>query len=289
MRWLICAAFVLALAPRAYAGDFDTLRGPMPAYNWGGFYAGGQASYSSANMNLSGAMGPEVAFILRNTSIEQDQNISGWTVLGSRHPANTGFGAFVGYNYSWENVIIGAEINYNHVYLSSSSQGSISRNFTDSGNLPTGHHYFYTVTVSGGASATLTDIATFRSRIGWQADRFLPYGFAGLAIGRLSTSSSATVAQEATDFPDSENPPLTPLCNINIPTTTGCNNIVPTQSQSNTATQAFAYGFATGLGADVAILPNFFIRGEYEFIYFAPVNGVQMNIQTARVGAGVKF
>jgi opacity protein-like surface antigen len=280
---------MLALVPRAYAGDFDTLRGPMPAYNWGGFYAGGQVGYSSGNMNLSGAVGPDVAFILRNTSIERDQNISGWTVLGSRHPTNTGFGGFIGYNVSWENVVFGGEINYNHVLLSSASAGSISRQFTDSGNLPSGHHYLYNVTVSGAASATLTDIATFRGRIGWQADRFLPYGFAGLAVGRLSTSSSATVSQSAVDYPDSENPPLTPLCNINVPTTTGCNTIVPDQTQSNNARQAFAYGLATGVGADVAVLPNFFVRGEYEFIYFAPVNGVQLNVQTARVGAGIKF
>ena len=279
MRWLICAGVMLALMPRAYAGDFDTLRGPMPAYNWGGFYGGGQVGYSTANMNLSGAVGPETAFILRNTSIEKDQDISGWTVLGSRHPSNTAVGAFIGYNVSWENVIFGGEVNYNHVPINAASSGSITRQFTDSGNLPSGHHYFYTVTVLGQAQANITDIATFRGRIGWQADRFLPYGFAGLAVGRLQYSSAASVAYTATDFPDSENPPLTPLPDLNQVAI----------SDANAQRQSFAYGLATGLGVDVAVLPNFFVRGEYEFIYFAPVGGIQINVNSARVGAGFKF
>jgi outer membrane immunogenic protein len=279
MRWLICAGALLALTPRAYAGDFDTLRGPMPAYNWSGFYGGGQVGYSTANMDLSGAVGPEVAFILRNTTIEKDQDISGWSVLGSRHPANTGFGGFVGYNVGWESVIFGGEINYNHVSISAASSGGLTRQFTDSGNLPAGHHYFYTTTVQGDASASVTDIATFRTRIGWQADRFLPYGFAGLAVGRMQYSSAASVAYTATDFPDSENPPLTPLLPINQPAI----------SDSNAQRQAFVYGFTTGLGVDAAILPHVFVRGEYEFIYFFPLGGIQINVQSARVGVGYKF
>jgi opacity protein-like surface antigen len=170
-------------------------------------------------------------------------------------------------------------VNYNHVWLSSSSTGALTRQFTDSGNLPAGHHYFYTLTSSASAAMSMSDIATFRARAGWQAGQFLPYGFAGLAIGRMSVTSSATVAYSATDFPDSQQPPLTPLPDL----------VVPAQTQSNTTGQTFAYGFASGIGVDVALLPNFFVRGEYEFIYFAPVDGVQLNIQTARVGAGFKF
>ena len=279
MRWVVSAGVLLALAPPAFAGDFDVLRGAEPAYHWGGFYGGAQGGFSSSQVNLGEAPGPEVAFILRNTSIEADQQISQWTVLGSRHPSNTSLGGFIGYNIEWEQAILGAEINYNHVWLSAASGGSITRTFTDSGNLPAGHHYFYTVTVLGQAAMNMTDIATFRARAGWQAGQFLPYGFAGLAVGRMSVKSAASVAYTATDFPDSENPPLTPLLDLNVPAV----------SQSNSVGQAFAYGLATGLGVDIALLPNFFVRGEYEFIYFAPLDGVQLNIQTARVGAGVKF
>jgi outer membrane immunogenic protein len=289
MRWVICAGVLLALAPRAYAGDFDVLRGAEPAYHWGGFYGGAQGGFSSSDVNFGPSVGPDVAFILRNTSIENDQNISGWTVLGSRYPEASSFGGFIGYNVEWQNLILGGELNYNHVFLSAASSGSITRDFTDSGNLPAGHHYFYNLTVTGTAAMSMTDIATFRARAGYQAGQFLPYGFAGLAVGKMSTSSGATVAYSAVDYPDSETPPLTPLCNINVPSVTNCNISVPTQSQTNSVGQTFAYGFATGFGVDAAILPNLFVRGEYEFIYFAPIDGVQLNMQNVRVGVGVKF
>ncbi len=40
---------------------------------------------------------------------------------------------------------------------------------------------------------------------------------------------------------------------------------------------------------DVALLPNVFVRGEWEYIAFAPVGGIRSNINTGRVGLGVKF
>src|ERR1700676_4366197 len=227
MRWVICAGVLLALAPRAYAGDYDVLRGPQPAYHWGGFYGGVQGGYSSSEVDLGPAVGPEVAFILRNTSIEADQQISKWTVLGSRFPQNTSLGGFAGYNVEWQGIILGGEINYNHVWLNTSSSGGITRQFTDSGNLPAGHHYFYTTTVLGQAEMNMTDIATFRARAGWQADRFLPYGFPGLAGGRLSARGGGCVEYSQTNFPDSKNPPLPPLPDL----------IVPAVSQSNTQSQ----------------------------------------------------
>jgi outer membrane immunogenic protein len=50
-----------------------------------------------------------------------------------------------------------------------------------------------------------------------------------------------------------------------------------------------AVGVAAGLGTDYALTPNVFVRGEFEYIYFAAVYGVQVSVITGRVGAGVKF
>jgi opacity protein-like surface antigen len=44
-----------------------------------------------------------------------------------------------------------------------------------------------------------------------------------------------------------------------------------------------------GAGIDVALLPNVFVRGEWEFIGFAPVAGIRTSIHAARVGAGIRF
>jgi outer membrane immunogenic protein len=278
MRWVICTVVVLAFAPRAFAQDY-VLRGPEPTYHWGGLYGGGQIGYTSSVINFSTAVGPEIAYILRDTTIETDQQISQWSLLGSRNPVSTSYGAFLGYNYEWQSVILGMELNYNHFELAASSSGSLQRSFTDSGNLPAGHHYFYDMSVSGQSASSMTDAATFRARVAWQAGHLLPYFFAGLAIGRIDTATSTTLAYSATDNPDSEEPPLAPLSPIAV------GPLSDAASQSG----QFTYGFATGLGVDFAVTANLFVRGEFEYIYFAPIDGIQVSLSSARVGAGFKF
>ena len=52
---------------------------------------------------------------------------------------------------------------------------------------------------------------------------------------------------------------------------------------------AFAYGAAVGLGVDISLLPNMFLRAEWEYIHFANIHDIQVNMNTGRVGIGVKF
>ena len=68
-------------------------------------------------------------------------------------------------------------------------------------------------------------------------------------------------------------------------------NPIAVGPESDAASQSgqFAYGFATGLGLDFAVTANLFVRGEFEYIYFAPIDGIQVSLSNARVGAGVKF
>ena len=58
-----------------------------------------------------------------------------------------------------------------------------------------------------------------------------------------------------------------------------------TESQAN----AIAYGAAAGLGVEVSILPNMFLRAEWEYVQFAPIHDIQVNINSGRVGLGLKF
>ena len=51
----------------------------------------------------------------------------------------------------------------------------------------------------------------------------------------------------------------------------------------------FAYGLAAGLGVDFALLQNVFVRAEWEYVGFSPIDGTHVAINTARVGAGIKF
>ncbi len=60
---------------------------------------------------------------------------------------------------------------------------------------------------------------------------------------------------------------------------------------SNSARQsnALLYGYSVGLGLDWAVTPNLFLRGEFEFVQFVPLNSLSVNVTSARVGAGLKF
>lgn len=278
MRWVVCAVFVLAITPPAFAGDM-MLRGSEPVYHWGGVYGGAQVGYTSSEINFGTAASNDIGFILRDAAIEQNEQISQWTVLSSRSPSSAGAGGFVGYNSEWDDLILGLELNYNRVTLKASSADSISRSFTDSTNLPAGHNYFYSATVGAQSSISMQDIAELRARAGWEAGIFLPYVFGGVAVTRANITSTGTVSYTATDEPASEVPPLTPLPPLAFGPV----------SQSSGQNNALVYGAAMGVGVDMAVLPNLFIRGELEYTYFAPVDGIHVTLSTARLGAGFKF
>ena len=281
---------LLGLTQSALAADLPYLRGaqyeePIPVYRWSGVYGGGQVGYSVAGMDFTGGVRALVADEVRLLTIERDQHISDWPVLPRRNPPGVSFGGFVGYNWQWEDAVAGFEINYNRTSLTGDSSSSIERTFFDSNGLPTGHNYFYDVTVTGAASAHITDWATFRVRGAWAAGQFLPYGFVALAVGRTDISRSASVTGTATDNP---NPP--PVlnngsCVANCPLPT----LQISESESVFRKGVFAYGAAAGLGVDVALLPNVFLRGEWEWVQFAPVDGMHLHISTIRTALGFKF
>ena len=104
--------------------------------------------------------------------------------------------------------------------------------------------------VSG--SITLNDYATARVRAGYPTGQFLPYAFLGGAVGRF-------------DY------------------------LVSNGAFSDSRSQAFALGFTGGLGVDVIILPNLFLRGEWEYTLFTKVSGIRTNTNTARAAIGLKF
>jgi outer membrane immunogenic protein len=61
--------------------------------------------------------------------------------------------------------------------------------------------------------------------------------------------------------------------------------IASSAGQSN----ALLWGFSVGGGLDWALTQNVFLRGEFEFIQFAPIAGINVPIVNARAGAGFKF
>ena len=290
MRWVICALTVLTLASPAFAADLDILPGPQPVgpggslpvgpgtfTRWSGFYVGGQIGYGDANTDFSNATQPLVAFSLRNLALESDDFVSTWPVLGRGSNDAVGYGGFVGYNTQWQDLVLGLESNYTHTAFATTA--SVSPLVGAAGRIVTAGSNQYSVNLTGTGQLEITDYASLRARAGWVFGNLLPYGFAGLAIGRGNYS----VTTEVYGQQNSASPAFFP-CDPAAPTCIG-------YDFSNSAGQngAFLYGFSAGGGLDWALTQNIFLRGEVEYVQFAPIANIVASIVSARVGAGFKF
>lgn len=255
-----------ATAHAADLTDMSWLRGTLeytPTYaRWDGLQLGAQIGVSNLNSDFANADSSQVAYILRNTTLENQFSPSSWTTLPKGTTNGGQFGGFIGYNIQWDHLVLGGDITYDSMRsLQGSSSDSIDRivNTTDGVQ--------HDVLIQSSASLKLVDYATFRGRAGYAFGQFLPYAVLGLAVGRFDYSSSATVTDRMT----------------------GAQTGTFQQSATDARDNVFAAGFVTGLGLDVALLPNVFLRGEWEYAVFAPVNGIRSWLNTGRVGLGVRF
>jgi len=285
MRLLIGVVVVMAFVPRAFADDLDAMFGPPPAdaswyapqaagANWRGFYFGGQFSYSDASADFSKATQSPIAFALRNSALEDQFAPSNWQVLGSASHGAPGFEAFAGYNFQFEKLVLGVEATYDQASLSVQAPNTPISRLTPADSQGDS----YLVNITGSGSLTQLDFATLRATAGWSLGNFLPYGFAGFALGHANINIAATVSGE-------QNPPAVGFCSAAA--------TPPCAPFSFTATAGkgseWLYGFTVGAGLNYAVTQNIFLRAEYEFVQFSPVAGVMVDINSARVGAGFKF
>jgi outer membrane immunogenic protein len=159
----------------------------------------------------------------------------------------------------WDGVNFGAHIGV-------SNMNSDFSNVTSSAVQSVSHNVF----IAGQASNQLVDYATFRARAGYAMGQFLPYAFIGAAVGRFNYSSLVSLT-------DTQTAPG------------GAISVFTPPPVSTNRSGAIVGGFTTGLGVDVALLPNVFVRGEWEFNAFGQVNGIRSSMNTGRVALGLKF
>jgi outer membrane immunogenic protein len=276
----VLVAFVLGLVgfvTHASAQDFDvpTLRGTSPFIpavpthpRWAGFYVGGQASYGSSGMNFAGGTSDLVAFALRETTIEDQFHVSDWELLGRRTTSGFGFGAFAGYNTQWENAIVGIDVTYSRFRLKGASADSLARQFVTSDDINN------EVEISGEAALTIKDVFTVRGRAGAAFGSFLPYLTFGAAIGVADFSRSAVVTAQGTYV--GEPPPLP-----------GYGPVTYTASASKK--NMLIYGYAAGVGTDIALGQQAFLRAEWEWVQFNAPSDINAYISTIRGGVGMRF
>lgn len=292
----LCGLGLVALTTTSFAADMPVLRGSQgfvptePTYfRWQGVYVGGQAGYSSGGIDLTKAASSQLSYILRNSVLEAP--VSGWELLGKGNATSVSYGGFIGYNFQWDDAVLGVEANYNRTSISVSSAGSLSRSLVNpSGSTPpTGHTYTYNVTTSAAASANVTDVATFRARGGWAAGPWMPYAFAGVAVGRADISRSASMGGTLQD--DYSVSDLYSVGGTIVSVSRPVQDVytLTPGSQGDNKSGVFMYGWTAGLGMDVALTQNIFLRGEWEWVQFTSVDGININLSTVRGALGAKF
>ena len=278
-RCLVVVLCLLGFVTQTNAQEFDvpTLRGSSPFIPaapkympWAGFYAGGQIGGSSAEMNFKGATESLMAQMLRVLALESEHHVSQWGVLGKANPSGISYGAFVGYNTQWNDVVVGIDLHYNRSdFFANAQQDPIARRVATSNGL------IYDVLAEGAASMQITDYGGARLRGGWVVGNFLPYATLGVAVGRANIVRTARVSGEETT-------PCSPSPCVPV--------VVPYDFSSSEVKNAhFIYGWSAGIGVDMMIMPNIFVRAEFEYVGFTEAQGVKADLGTARVGAGVKF
>jgi outer membrane immunogenic protein len=275
MRGLIVAAAVtlgaVCTAHAADMPDLPVLRGGFTdglttsRVNWEGFYIGGQGGYGSSDEKFTGSNATLLAALLDHNVI-QEMQVSQWNLgLAGQSARSSGYGAFGGYNWQWDDVVLGIDASYMHGSFGGASHAT--KELISGAALS--DTFFHDVAVDSSASISITDMATFRGRAAYAWGCFLPYAFGGFALGNADIARSVVV-HDATSA--TINGPFTPLATL-------------------TATDAvhnhLIYGYTGGLGVDVNLVGGLFMRAEWEYLRFT--TNVDTTINTVRAGLGYKF
>jgi outer membrane immunogenic protein len=180
--------------------------------------------------------------------------------LGTGGNTGAAYGGFIGYNWELDSIVVGIDAAYNYTtgITTRSGPSTLSRVVTTSDSTT------WTISINGRSRLTLQDWATLRARVGAPMGQFLPYAFLGASVARFDYRTRTTVSAS------SGGPTFT---------RTG------TEAESD----AFSPGLTTGLGVDIAILPNMYLRAEYEFNAFMELAGIRPITHTGKVGLGFRF
>jgi opacity protein-like surface antigen len=276
--------------------DLPILRGSFTdglsktSHNWDGAYVGGSAGYTADASDFSQSVVGLTNFIFRDSVLQQPT--ASWSLLNKTNTQSTSFSAFVGRNWQWYDAIMGLEGTYSYFNnLATSTSGSNSLTIVN----PAGDTHAanvtdnYDVTLTGTAAAKVKDMITLRGRVGWDGGDFMPYAFAGAAVGRMDVSRTVTSNVDLRQ--DVTNSVTNGLGVVVTTTTFGSPVAVPAQSQTQVQrrTNAFAVGWTAGLGVEYCIWDGLFARVEYEYVKFSPVMNTSVTLNNARVGLGYKF
>jgi outer membrane immunogenic protein len=283
MRRFVVAAMLFGAVSGAHAADMpDFLRGSLPASNvptrnWDGWYAGGQVGYSWTNTDYGTTVVSMTNDLFRSTTLQDP--VSQLTLLGRVNGRSPAFGAFVGRNFQYDDIVLGVEANYNYLSsLATSTTASLGPIQVAEPTLvlPPGATAADGVTLKGSAALQVKDEVTFRGRAGWATGDFLPYIFGGVAVGRMDVTR--TVSSSVTRTINFANGTSTSFQLPQFALTT-------TDGRSNN----FVAGWTAGLGMEYMLWGNVFLRGEWEYVKYISIKDTSVTQNSVHLGLGYKF
>jgi len=166
-RFFLVASTLFLLSSGAYAADMPAE--PVAVYDWSGFYLGGNAgaAFNSSSVDehaLQGDIPPNLAHDLAD-KIDSSQTVF------------TG-GGLLGYNWQMDNLVIGAETDFNFLGFDDSTHRT--RRIDGFGTFDTN------------LSLQADWFGTLRGRLGFAVDNVLIYGTGGLAYGNVDAQGRVT-------------------------------------------------------------------------------------------------
>jgi outer membrane immunogenic protein len=310
MRSIIAATLLMAAVLPVAAADMadppPVLRGALPSgggIDFTGFYAGGLAGYNGQVFGSRHGLSASAVSNIQPTVYGTVGQAHVLSLPQSTSTGRMGFGVFAGYNWGFDEYIIGVEADYVRARLRNNTSASRSGEFEDpaSAGIPgPGQSYQYAYTTRVNSKTEVTDYGTIRARFGMPMGQVMPFATAGLAWARTSHSIEGTLDGRRRAIPTG-NPPAGSAGYAADPS-------APASVYAG-AGMRMIYGYALGAGVDWALSSNIMLRAELMTMRFTDwaggvskanigfqnqVTGVgnadnTMSINTARVGAAVKF
>jgi outer membrane immunogenic protein len=249
---------------------YEPASAPADDFQWGGLYGGIHAGVTNGDFRL-GNVAQEMATNAYSNHIAQDLAVSIARLTTSGSDQQNAIGGFIGYNWLWENVVVGLELDYTHMQdkltffdAYSDSRRSDRGLFSDSIN--------YTAS----ARSQLGDYAILKLRAGYPVGRFLPFFTAGAVVAKQRVSGNYTSTYNELTL----DPGTGAITGVNVG---------PITHNATVGKSGFNLGGAFGAGVDFAVLDNLFLRAEYQWLGFTDYRGARTTANSFRLGAGVKY
>ncbi len=236
---------------------------------WDGVYVGALGGYSSGTVGKTSGYA-NIAPVVNGLEIDSLGGLRQSLVTPSRAVSNSNFGGFVGYNSTWEDAVVGIEVDYMRTKLNAESNLDYAVRFNGK-NAPITE---YNVKAKVNTSSKITDMATLRGRVGYAVGNALPFLTVGVAFAHGRFSNNTYINVDQTISPSTVSSPATGLSPF---------------ERGYTNRDRFAAGLALGAGIDYAFTSAIFLRAEYQYIKFSSLGGGQVAINNARAGVAAKF